>query len=324
MMCHGYMPIVLFIFVLPILACGGSADAIGIDVQVSPDNVRIEGLPQFVCPTSTPIPTDTPSPTQIQPTVHQPPSGYVTHTPAPGCIWNGTVCASNTPIAGGVYKYPGYTKPGKTSTPRPTTTPYPTPTPYTSTYVYYFGESVFTDTTSNALSLRLAIGDIRIYPSPHYPDRQIVLANVQVTNQSDTLYLLMAGTQIFVAQIGSESGMWIANEQAGIEAGLSIPDEAITIATIQAGQTVRFDLPFYTPIGEVDAIGWILDPYANGFDGQLAGGNIAYWRNQEREGCVGQIEGLFTPPPNLTPNPTVTHTATVSACVDTACVTVMP
>lgn len=314
----------LFMFISPILACGGSTDAIGIDVQVSPDNVRIEGLPQFVCPTSTPIPTDTPSPTQIQPTVYKPPSGYVTHTPAPGCIWNGTYCAPNTPIPGGIYKNPGYTKPGKTSTPRPTTTPYPTPTPYVSTYQYYFGESVFTDSTSSALSLRLYVGNIRVYPSTHFPDRQIVLANIQVTNQSDGFYLLVAGTQIFVAEVGTETGIWIANSNATKELGESIADEAANITQIQAGQTISFDLPFYTPIGQVESIGWILDPYANGFDGQLAGGNVAYWRNQQRADCVGQIDGLFTPSPNQTPYPTPTHTVTLSACIGTACVTVMP
>lgn len=314
----------LWMLILPILACGGSTGSIGMDIQVSPENVRIESLPHFVCPTSTPIATDTPRPTQIQPTVYQPPSGYVTHTPAPGCIWNGSTCVSNTPYPGGVYSHPGYTRPGKTSTPRPTTTPYPTPTPYTSTQLYFLGESVFTDRSSSALSLRLQVGDIRIYPSHRYGDRQIVLANVQVTNQGGGFYLLLAGSQIFVAQVGDQSGRWVSSQGAAQELDLTLSEAALDVAQVHPGETIAFDLTFYTPVGQVEAIGWILDPYANGFDGQLAGGNVAYWRNQQREDCVGQIDGLFTPPPNSTPNPTATATATLSACIGTACVTIMP
>jgi hypothetical protein len=44
-----------------ILACGGLAQS-----GITEANVRVTGLPQFVCPTDTPMPTHTPLPTATQ------------------------------------------------------------------------------------------------------------------------------------------------------------------------------------------------------------------------------------------------------------------
>src|SRR5512143_923307 len=47
-----YLSIALAALILAILACAGT-----------PDNLRVDGLPQYTCPSATPRPTDTPRPT---------------------------------------------------------------------------------------------------------------------------------------------------------------------------------------------------------------------------------------------------------------------
>ena len=101
---------VMFLFVL--LACGGTVD-------VSEENVRVTGLPQFVCPSSTPRPKDTAVPTRTQmPTAAPPiittPMVYVSYPPvcnyavAPSYQY---VCAPNACLpaftgCGTFYTYP--------------------------------------------------------------------------------------------------------------------------------------------------------------------------------------------------------------------------
>ena len=75
-------------------------------------NMQIRDEPVYVCPTSTPRPTHTPRPTDTQPDIHVPPSGWATHTPEPGCYWNGVACVPYLPAPGGIYTEPGYTLPG--------------------------------------------------------------------------------------------------------------------------------------------------------------------------------------------------------------------
>ena len=90
--------IAIVFLALASIACGGSSGSIGFDITVQAENVVIDGLPQYICPTSTPIATHTPVATAIQPPIYIPASGYVTYTPAADCVWNGFICASQTPF----------------------------------------------------------------------------------------------------------------------------------------------------------------------------------------------------------------------------------
>jgi hypothetical protein len=92
---------------------------------------------------------------------------------------------------------------------------------------------------------------------------------------------------------------------------------------LEQGELVTFDLVAYTPIGNVDAVAWILDPYA-GFDGvNQAGGNLAYWIDGTHQDCLGNVDGQIIPTPS-TPHPTATKTATIDACQGMSCGTILP
>ena len=306
---RGWLGVVVMIG--SILACGGVGEAIG-EQDVQLENVSISGLPQFVAPSSTPIPTDTQMPTAIQPTIHMPASSYVTHTPAPGLVYvcNGAVCgyATLTPN-GGHYTNPAYNLPGATSTPRPTYTPYPSPTPCLSSFTYYYGEEVFTDPAPNNLTLGLALGNLRVFPSVR-PDQQIVGWTVEVRNLGQIEYVLLAPFQIYIARLDDARVRYYVNQEAANELGVTLDEAAVDGVTIGPAQSRRFDLYAYTAVGEVTSLSYILDPYGSGFDGAIAGGNVAYWQSGERDGCGGRIGEAFTPPPNLTPQPTATLTPT--------------
>lgn len=307
------------IFLLTSLACGGSEGAIG-SLGVAPENVRIEGLPQYVCPTATPRPTHTAQATDVQAPIYA--TGvYLTLTAQPGCMWDGVQCATFTPAPGWVHTPGGYT-PAPTSTPRPTHTPWPSPTPYISQHVYFFDDDVYTDRVS-PLALRLRVGDVQIFEAEN-DQQQLVSYEVQVENRGVVPYVLMAPAQIYVARVGDLEGRWPASSEAARGAGITLAAPAKDGTTIAAFETIRFKLVAMTPVGEVDAIAWILDPLANGFDGQIAGGNVAYWVAGSHPDCRGNVEGPFTPPPNLTPNPTRTQTPTPSGCRGLACATTMP
>lgn len=305
----------LFVMVMAvgILACGGAGDAIG-EQELDAANVSIAGLPQFVAPSSTPIPTDTQVATDAQPPINYPPGAYVTNTPEPGLVYlcnaTGTVCyyATRTPN-GGQYSTPAYSVPGATSTTRPTFTPYPSATPCISSFTYYFGEEVFTDPSPENLTLGLALGNVRVFDTVR-PDQKIVAWTVEVRNIVQIDYVLFAPFQIYVAGINGVPAGHYASQDAADELGITLEDPAMDAYTIEPSQSVRFDMLAYTLIGEVTALAYILDPYGNGFDGTIAGGNVAYWEAGDRGGCGGRIGADYTPQANLTPQPTVTATAT--------------
>ncbi len=320
-----------------VLACGGNEGALGTDMTAQPENMQISGLPLYICPTSTPVPTHTQFPTQIQPTVSYPPSGWVTNTPLPGgvtisrwlcpplvpsCGWY-PAFATNTPFPGGLYSTPPHAVPGATSTPRPTHTPWPSPTPFTSSYYYFFDDDVYTEHADTALDLRLRIGNIRTFPSTQ-PGRQVAAYEIQVENRGPVFFVFLPAVQTFVSGVGGESGAWFGSSQAADEAGIVLQPEATDGVQVYQGQTVVFDMAAYTPVGAVEAIAWILDPYA-GFDGlSLAGGNLAYWINGDHQDCKGNVDGGAVVPTPSTPHPTPTLTPTFSGCVGLACATMLP
>ena len=326
---------VVVFLVAAIIACGGSGQSgFGADMTVQPENMRIAGLPQYVCPTSTPRPTHTQVPTVVQPTVYSTAAGYVTYTPVPGAtqvcdyVWTGSFwlwqcnLATNTPYPGGANSTPGYVAPGATSTPRPTHTPWPSPTPYTSTYYYFFDDDVYTEFADTVLDLRLRIGNIRVSSSSE-PNMQTVIYEVQIENRGSTFFVIIPAAQIYVSGVGGETGFWSASKEAADDAGITLAAEATDGVQIQQGETVIFDLVAYTPVGNVDAVAWILDPYA-GFDGiNQAGGNIAYWLDGTHQDCLGNVDGNTIPTPS-TPHPTATMTATADVCQGMACATILP
>ena len=306
---------ILFVMLtaISILACGGAGDTIG-EQELDAVNVSIAGLPQFVAPSATPIPTDTQVATDVQPPIQYPPGGYVTNTPEPGLVYlcnsTGTVCyyATRTPN-GGQYSTPAYSLPGATSTPRPTFTSYPSATPCISSFVYYFGEEVFTDPSSENLTLGLALGNVRIFDTER-PDQQIVAWTTEIRNIGQIDYVIFAPFQIYVAGInGTRTGHY-ASQDAADELGITLEEPALDGYTLEPSQSIQFDMFAYTIPGDVTALAYILDPYGNGFDGTIAGGNVAYWEAGDRGGCRGRIGADYTPQANLTPQPTATDTAT--------------
>ena len=316
---------------LPIMACGGSSSLAIPAGTMQAENASIEGLPQYIPPSSTPPPTDTQVATAILPTSYVPASGYVTYTPYPGSVYvcQGGICfyATNTPYPGGFYSTPARTVVPPSLTPRPTYTPYPSATPCSS-MVYYFDDEVFTDNAAENVTLGIAVGNVRTYPSSIDSDRQVTVYQVELRNLGSLYYVLLAPFQIYVAQVAGETGGWYASEAAASDIGQTPSQAMLEAVVLEQGERITFDLQAYTPSGDVDAVAYILDPYANGYDGTIAGGNVAYWQAGSRTHCGlpgGRIAGTFTPPPNSTPQPTVTATATVDSCAVTdSCITVVP
>ena len=313
----------LCVLTLPLMACGGSSSTL------RPENVIITGLPQYIPPSATPPATDTQAATAILPTRYQPPAGYVTYTPYPGSRYRcqGGVClyATHTPYPGGVYSTPARIIIPPSLTPRPTYTPYPSATPCSSRY-YYFGDEVFTDRAPETLTLGIAIGNVRTHPATHNADRQVSIYQVTIRNLGTLDYILLAPFQIYVAQVEGQTGGWYVSEAAAHDLGHQPSAPMLDALVLPPGAHISFDLYAYTPPGTIEAIAYILDPYANGYDGTIAGGNVAYWHAGTRTTCGrGRISGPFTPPPDTTPAPTRTATATVASCTVTdTCQTLVP
>jgi hypothetical protein len=286
------------------LACGGLAD-------VSEINVRVTGVPQFVCPTSTPVPTATQHPTAVQPTVYYPPSGWVT-TYRQDCtwVWNGYTYIENCVWVpdGGYYQHPAYTDPGPTSTPRPTHTPYPTPTPYVVTENYAMGADVHVGDPS-ALALRLRVDRPQVYPVSG--EQQVVAWEVQVENIGAVPYNTLPGAQTFVGEVGGVSGHWYASAEAAQAANLVLDPTALDIAVVEPGRSLSLTVTAFTPTGPVGAVGWLLDPYSGGVGGGVVGGNTALWRNQaDPHGCDRNVGGGFRLPTPAGASPTPTASVT--------------
>ncbi len=311
----GYFAI--FMMALATIACGGAGAALG-EQDLDPENSSISGLPQFIAPSSTFIPTDTPRATDTQPDVWVPPSGW--NPPVTICVsgytdYYGNFICTSSATTPGYYDNPGHYVPGATSTPPPTFTPYPTPTPCVSSFSYYFGDEVFTDPSNDNLTLGLSLGNIRVFDAAS-PAQQIVAWTVGVRNLGQIEYVLLAPFQIYISGIDGTPARHALSEDAATELGIELDEPARDGYSIMPSESVTFDMFAYTSIGEVTSLSYILDPYANGFDGSISGGNVAYWEVGDRGGCGGRISGDFTPQPNSTPQPTPTETHTPSYCVD--------
>jgi hypothetical protein len=314
---RGLLKVYLAVFMLALatIACGGAGTAIG-EQELEQENSSISGLPQFIGPSSTFVPTDTPRATDTQPDVWVPPSGW--HPPHTVCVSGytnayGDFVCTNYATTPGYYANPGHYVPGPTSTPPSTFTPYPTPTPCVSSFTYYFGEEVFTDPAADNLTIGLSLGNVRVF-SAASPAQQIAAWTVEIRNLGSITYVLFAPFQIYVAGIDGQTVRYALNEDAAAELGVSLAEPARDGYSIRPAQSVTFDMFAYTQVGEVTSLAYILDPYANGFDGSIAGGNVAYWEAGDRGGCGGHISSDFTPPPNLTPQPTPTATHTPEHC----------
>jgi hypothetical protein len=317
---------VVFSLSIAMLACGGSGSVVG-EQGLDQVNSSISGLPQFVAPSSTFVPTLTLRATDVQPKVWIDPAGW--HPAQTLCIngytnsYGNFVCTSWA-ITPGYYSNPGHYVAGSTSTPPSTFTPYPTPTPCVSSFTYYFGDEVFTDASNETLTLGLSLGNVRIFSASNTA-QQIVAWSVEVRNLGQINYVLLAPFQIYVAGIDGEITRYGINEGAARELGLELDEAARDGYSISPSESVTFDMFAYTHIGTVTSLAYILDPYANGFDGEIAGGNVAYWETGDRGACGGRISGHYTPSPNLTPQPTATLTPTSSYCVTdpSACIYVI-
>lgn len=312
---HWRVALFVSVIVLPILACGGSASDIIQNGELDPVNQSVSGLPQFVAPSSTPPPTHTQVATSVAPPVYVPPSGYVTNTPNPSLIYvcnaTATVCyyATRTPEGGG-YSNPGGYIAGSTSTPRPTYTPYPSATPCLSSFTYYFDEEVFTDPSSDNLTLGIALGNIRTFASTQRPDQQIVAWTVEIRNIGRLDYVLFSSFQIYLAEIDGNLVSHFSSEEASRELGIEAHEATTDVYVLEPRQSVRFDMFAYAQLGEPTALAYILDPHGNTFDGTIAGGNVAYWEAGTRGACGGRVGADYTPQANLTPQPSATYTHT--------------
>lgn len=288
---------------IAVLGCIGSATV---------DNISIIDIPQYICPSTTPQATHTQPPTQVQPTSYVPPSGYVTFTPGPGCVWNGNTCATNTPYPGGIYSTPGYPIAGPTSTQRPTLTPWPTPTPHTVTGGFHLGADVYAGGFESTVVVRLRIDDLRI--NPINTEEQVVIWTIEIENIGNVDYFAIPGLQIFVAAVttitGSENGQWWASEESARAADIVLDPDALDILEVNPGDYYRFILTAFTPVGDPTRFGWILDPASDGRDGDMIGGNVAYWVTDTDPTCNGNIAPGSTPPTPNMPRPTNTPTHT--------------
>lgn len=290
----------LFFVLCLILACGAATTA----------QVRILDLPQFICPSSTPRPTHTALPTQMRPPIYVPPSGFATYTPMPGCIWNGRLCATNTPAFGGAYLQPGHYIPGATSTPRPTHTPWPSPTPFVLTGRFPLGADVYTGGFASAVSLRLRIGTTNVIPLS--AGRQIVTWDIELENVGSVDYAAIPGGQVFVAALrmsgGERAGQWWASAEAARAAALTSHSQVTDALTLSPGEAYRFTLAAFTIVGEPLRFGWALDPLSSGREGDMVGGNVAYWSSDTRSECVGNVGSGAVIPTLAVPVPTATPT----------------
>ena len=243
------------ILCLAVLACTGT-----------PSAMRILDQPVYVCPTAAPRPTDTPLPTSVQPPVIVPPSAWATLTRVPGCLWNGRVCATNTPVFGGIYLTPAATRPGATSTPRPTTTPYPTATAFVMRppQDFFVGDAIYTGGFVSTINVRLRLLSPLSLPASPAPDgsaRTIARWDIEIRNVGAAPYEVFPAWQMYVSTVATASGdlegIWGASRAAAAEAGLTTPLEAVTLAP---GETRTFPLAAYIPAGSPRRFAYALDP----------------------------------------------------------------
>lgn len=320
-----------------LLACGGTA-------SVTELNVRVTGLPQFVCPSSTPRPTHTALPTHTQaptatPALLSTPWVYLTSTPACNflatpsaryaCIPNACLftlyphCGvyfirpTQIPLpaghwVGGGVGYSATATPRPTFTPYPTQTPYPTPTPYVLSENYPMGADVYVGNTGS-LQLRFQISNPRTLTLNS--TQQVVLFEVTVENVGTVPYQALPGAQVFVSHLlqgtTPQAGLWFASQEATHLAHFTLDSRALDIVTLTAGQTLTLTLTALTPLGHVHKIAWILDPYSGGAGQGQVGGNTALWVNQpDPHHCVGNVGDSFIPPTPLHTAPTATASVT--------------
>lgn len=275
--------LVPLVMVLVALACSGT-----------PVRMQILDQPVYVCPTATPRPTDTPAPTDMQPPIHLPPSGWATHTPIPGCIWNGTLCATNTPMPGGLYRTPGFSLPGLTSTPRPTNTPYPPPTPFVMRppEAFYVDDPIYAGGFSSPIQARFRLMDVQTHrstPDASGQSRQIVVWSLEVKNVGNHTYELFPAWQMYVNTVvtaaGEVEGVWGASRDAAIEVGLADSYEATALTP---GETRIFSLAAYIPAGIPNRFTFALDPTQHELPG-MPGTNLLIWANSANTVCAGEI-----------------------------------
>ena len=261
----------IIMLLIAMLACGGGGTGSNLpDENVNEENVRILDLPQFVCPTSTPVPTNTQIPTAVQPTLNVPSSGYQTNTPVPGLLPVSayycppivvscgyyTVYVTMTPVPGGNYANPGYDLPGATSTPRATHTPWPSPTPYTVIYNYHMGADIYTGGFVSPLKLRLQVANPQVQ---QVNGQQIVSWQVEIENLGDVDYYALPASQTFVAEIHSGNqliaGWWPASVEAMDAINMSTAGIESDIVMVGPGQTFSFSLAAETTGGSLHSIG---------------------------------------------------------------------
>lgn len=262
--------------------------------QGTTTRMQIVDPPVYVCPTATARSTDIPSATQVQPPIIIPASGWATLTPVPGCIWDGRVCATNTPYPGGLYSTPGFTQPSATSTPRSTTTPYPTPTPFVlrPPQDFFAGDAVYTTGETTGMQVRLRLLNIHLQPATPALDgsvRSLVLWTLEVKNVGSQPYELFPAWQMYIRTVetasGDLEGIWGASSEAAAEAGLNRGLEAITL---RAGETRRFTLAAYIPVGTPARFAFALDPTMRETP-DAPGTNLLTWTADTNPYCAGDI-----------------------------------
>lgn len=326
-----------FLFMLILLACGGAT-------SVTEQNVRVTGIAQFICPSSTPRPTHTAIPTLTQmPTATQAilttPMVYATNPPTCNytyspfyqftCIPNACL-ASATYTCGWFYTYPlatanppgywsgggiGYgatATPRATFTPPPTRTPYPTPTPYVVSENYPMGADVYVG-SAGSLQLRFRVSNPRI--TAISATHQVVTWDIEIGNIGTIAYNALPGAQVFVShllQAGQlTEGYWYPSAEAALAANVTLDERVLDIVEVLPNENIVLTLTAFTPIGEVYKIAWLLDPYSGGSGRGVLGGNTALWLNQpDPNNCLGNVgEGVIIPTPSRiapTATPSVT------------------
>ncbi len=282
----------LAMLVLAALACTGA-----------PSAMQIVDPPVYVCPSATPRATDTPAPTSTALVITVPPGGWATRTPVRGCIWNGRLCATNTPQPGGVFTTPASTRRGPTATPRPTTTPYPTATPYVlrPPTPFHLGDAIYGGGFVSALAVRARLLSLETLPAPPAADgqpRALARWQIEITNRGARAYETFPAYQSYVSQVSSggvsRSGVWGASQAAAALAGLSPALEAVALAP---GETHRFALAAFIPAGSALQVSYALDPTVRGGPG-LPGANLLVWRAETNPFCTGlPAEPVLLPTP---------------------------
>jgi len=278
-----WIPLVLGVMAL---ACTGSST-----------HMQILDQPVYVCPTATPRPTDIPAPTSTPPLMYLTPSGFVTLTALPGCIWDGVACATNTPIPGGLYSTPGYLVPGATSTPRPTTTPYPTPTPFVirPPQDFHVGDAIYTGGFVSLVNVRLRLLNVvtlSASPSSTGTPRSLVRWDIEIKNVGTSAYEVFPAGQMYISAVmtatGEVTGVWGASRDAAAEAGLVAPLEAISL---NPGQTRTFQLAAYIPSGIPRRFAYALDPTTRPTPPApgVPGTNLLTWEDTVNTTCAGDL-----------------------------------